>query len=247
MITERSASLDHGLAATSPGMSGDLDSPVWAALREADPRFVEGGARALRYLPDVAPFAGVADRTAASFAALAALVPGDERVMLVTKDALAPPVGFDVELQKPILQMVLGAPPAPVPDGPGQVLLGHADAAEMVELAGRTRPGPFGTGTVALGRYIGLRRDGRLVAMAGERMRFGRFVEVSAVCVDPACRGQGHAGLLVTHLVRSICDQGQTPFLHVFADNCGAIALYEKLGFAVRGPLFVTVVRARRR
>ncbi len=80
--------------------------------------------------------------------------------------------------------------------------------------------------------------------MAGERMRFDRFVEISAVCVDPVHRGKGYAALLVTRLARDIQAQGSTPFLHVFATNLGAIALYEKLGFVTRRSFHVTVLRA---
>jgi predicted GNAT family acetyltransferase len=37
-------------------------------------------------------------------------------------------------------------------------------------------------------------------------------------------------------------DQGETPFLHAYAANEGAIGLYETLGFRVRCPVRLTVV-----
>ena len=111
-------------------------------------------------------------------------------------------------------------------------------------LAGRTRPGPFGPRTIEFGLYIGIRVDTALAAMAGERMRFGRFVEISAVCVDPDHRGKGYAALLVTRLAKRLQAQGLTPFLHAFPDNGSAIALYEKLGFATRRILYVTILRS---
>ena len=49
--------------------------------------------------------------------------------------------------------------------------LGDADVPEMLALTELTQPGPFGPRTHDLGRYIGIRVDGRLAAMAGERMR----------------------------------------------------------------------------
>lgn len=224
-------------------MSESLDAPVWAALTTSNRALALGGPLAIRYLPDVAPFGAIADRTAASFAALAALVPGDSRVALQTTDALIPPSGFVVDMQKPILQMVLNAPAVRIPSGPDHVLLTQKDVPEMMDLTDRTRPGPFGSRTIELGRYIGLRFDGILAAMAGERMRFDRFVEISAVCVDPAYRGRGYAALLMMQLARAIQKQGAIPFLHVFADNEGAIALYEKLGFVARKTFFVTSLR----
>jgi predicted GNAT family acetyltransferase len=95
-----------------------------------------------------------------------------------------------------------------------------------------------------LGQYIGIRVEGALAAMAGERMRFGRFVEISAVCVDPDHRGKGYAAILVTRLAQRLQVQALTPILHVFADNASAIALYEKLGFAKRRTFHLTILRA---
>ena len=157
---------------------------------------------------------------------------------------MVPPAGLVVDMQAPILQMVLDAPITSAPSGPDHVMLGRTDVPDMMDLVDRTRPGPFGARTIELGRYIGLRAEGALAAMAGERMRFDRFVEISAVCVDPVHRGKGYAALLVTRLARDIQAQGSTPFLHVFATNLGAIALYEKLGFVTRRSFHVTVLRA---
>jgi ribosomal protein S18 acetylase RimI-like enzyme len=80
--------------------------------------------------------------------------------------------------------------------------------------------------------------------MAGERTRFGRFVEISAGCVDPDLRGKGYAVVLMTRLAQRLQAQALTPILHVSADNAGATALYEKLGFAKRRTLRITILRA---
>ena len=79
---------------------------------------------------------------------------------------------------------------------PEAVVLTGADAAEVLDLVDRTEPGPFRKRTVELGRYLGIRRDGPLVAMAGERLRVPGYTEISAVCTDPAYRGQGLAARL---------------------------------------------------
>jgi ribosomal protein S18 acetylase RimI-like enzyme len=224
-------------------VTGPLDNPIWLALTTGNRAFAEGGPLALRYPSAVAPFAAIADRSAAAFAELATLVPEGGRLALFTVDRLGPPDLLVVDMQAPIIQMVLDRPMVNPQPGPAHVELVEADGAAMLDLAGRTRPGPFGPRTIELGHYIGIRADGALVAMAGERMHCGGFVEISAVCVDPDHRGRGYAGMLVTRLATRLQGQGLTPFLHVFASNAGAIALYEKLGFVTRRLLHVTSFR----
>ena len=104
----------------------------------------------------------------------------------------------------------------------------------MLELTERTKPGPFLPGTVELGGYLGIRRAGRLVAMAGERMRPPGFAEISAVCTDEAWRGHGFAARLTRAVAAGIAARGETPFLHAAADNANAIRLYKSLGFVHR-------------
>jgi predicted GNAT family acetyltransferase len=106
-----------------------------------------------------------------------------------------------------------------------------------------TKPGPFSAGAIVLGSYLGVRCAGKLIAMAGERMRFDGFSEISAVCTHPEYRGCGYASSLVRALVRQIIARGETPFLHLYSDNTTAAALYTKLGFTHRRSLIVTVLR----
>jgi len=115
----------------------------------------------------------------------------------------------------------------------------------MMHLVELTKPGPFAARTIALGSYIGIRQGGQLVAMAGERMRFDGFTEISAVCTHPDHRGRGHAFFLVGTLMRSILERGETPFLHIYSDNTSAAALYRKLGFTYRRSIAVTVLKRR--
>ena len=121
-----------------------------------------------------------------------------------------------------------GLEPAPDPEA---VVLGPADVPEMLDLVARTRPGPFLTRTLELGTYLGIRRGGALVAMAGERMHPPGWTEISAVCTDPAFRGEGLATRLILAVAHGIRERGETPFLHTSARNTNAIRLYESIGF----------------
>ena len=125
---------------------------------------------------------------------------------------------------------------------PAAIPLGAADVPEILELVAQTEPGPFLTRTIELGDYLGIRCDGALVAMAGERFRLDRWTEISAVCTTPAHRGKGLASQLVGALIARIQRRSQRPFLHVLSSNTRAIRLYEELGFRVRQASTITVL-----
>ena len=165
---------------------------------------------------------------------------------MVTADKLKPYLGLDVVREAPIIQMIAdGETPAPS-HRTTPIVLGPSDVPEMLRLAEQTHPGPFGPRTQELGQYIGVRVDGALAAMAGERMRLEAAVEISAVCVSPEHRSKGYAAFLVAWLVRNIREEGAMPFLHVFADNVSAIALYERLGFTTRRTLALWCCRVNK-
>jgi predicted GNAT family acetyltransferase len=114
---------------------------------------------------------------------------------------------------------------------PDAVALRPEHAARAVELATLTNPGPFGIRTPELGEYFGYFEQGRLVAMAGERMEVGALREISGICTHPDFQGRGLARRLTLKLVHREMGRGLTPYLHVMEHNTGARALYEKLGF----------------
>jgi predicted GNAT family acetyltransferase len=113
----------------------------------------------------------------------------------------------------------------------------------MIELTTLTKPGPFGPRTHELGTYLGIRREGKLVAMAGERLKVPGYTEVSAVCTHPEYLGNGYAQALMSAVMRGIRERGETPFLHVRGDNDRAIKVYEKLGFRTRKQGHFAVIR----
>lgn len=224
-------------------MPHPLDRPVWSALTARQRGFAVGDPqRALRFHPDVNVFAAAADRTAPALAALAELIPPAGAVGLVEREPWPLPPGTTGERRPALVQMV-AEQLAPGPAVSGSVALGADDAEEMVALARMTEPGPFFSRTHELGDFIGVRAGGRLVAMAGERMKLAGFTELSAVCTHPDHRGRGLAGGLMRVVANRIRARGETPFLHSYAANAGAMRLYESLGFRVRTEMAFTILR----
>jgi len=218
--------------------SHPLDRPVWTALTGRQAGFAAGDVRALRYRPEINVLAAAADDSADALAALAALVPPGGRIATVEGAKTAVPPGLAVVKRAMLVQMIAERP---APADPLDYLdLGDADAPEMLALATLTEPGPFVEATHRLGEFIGVRIDGRLAAMAGERMRAPGLTEVSAVCTHPDWRGRGLAGKLMRVVMARIVARGETPFLHSYASNATAITLYEKLGFRVRREVTAT-------
>ena len=218
-----------------------LDEVVWNALTSKQSRFALGTDAALRFPATVGPFAAIADFSPESFGVLLSLIEEEGPAALVSTDEVVPPAGFSVVRRATLLQMVWQGDLDPTNTREHDKLAG-SDVPEMLALASATQPGPFGPRTIELGDYFGVRREGKLVAMAGERMRLDGYTEISAVCVDGAFRGQGHAVGLVKRLFAAICARAETPFLHVLTSNHGAISIYRTLGFVERREMHLMVV-----
>jgi ribosomal protein S18 acetylase RimI-like enzyme len=217
-----------------------LDNPAYAALCGAHARFAQMRGRARRYPVDVAPFLGLpSPPSAQDWRDAAGLVaPGTYAAVRHSgaelPDAWQAVAAFD--LVQMIGERVTGI------DSSEAIPLGAADVPEMLELVAQTEPGPFLTRTIELGDYLGIRCDGALVAMAGERFHLDGWTEISAVCTKPDHRGRGLASRLIGALIAGIQLRSQRVFLHVLSTNTGAIRLYEELGFRVRQTATITVV-----
>lgn len=223
-------------------MNHILDRPVWNSLATAHAGLAQGDRRARRYPPAIVPFGAAADSSDASLAALAAL-PAEGEVMAIVEavETEAPP-GLEIVLRDNLVQMAARQPYPRIADD-RIVPLTPADAAEMLDLATLTKPGPFTLGAQELGTFWGIRIDGRLAAMAGQRMRVPGFGELSGLCTHPNFQGQGLGRLLFNFVAGEISARGDTAFLHAYAANIHATSLYERLGFALRSPMHLLIVK----
>lgn len=218
-----------------------LDRPIWSALTTSQKHLAEGGPRALRYPVDMTPFADMVDMSEASFAALRDLLSGSRVAALFTPEPVDIPAGFKVVLAETGEQMI-GSPADSSLRHAEIVKLDASDVPAMMALTELTKPGPFALRTHELGTFLGIRAGSELVAMTGERMKPGKFVEMTAVCVHPEYRGRGYAQALLAAVARQIEARGEIPFLHVFSNNASAIALYQRQGMKIRRRLHVTAL-----
>ena len=221
-----------------------LENPVWSSLATGHKAMARVNGLAARYPSDISPLSAVFESSPRAFADLRALTKPGDVVGLVTGFPVTVPDDWDLLLSRFIDQMVCEdfRPSSDIEP----LLLSEKDVPEMIALTKMTQPGPFEQGTINMGKYLGVRSDdGKLVAMAGQRMSLTNFREISAVCTDPGQQGKGYAGRLMTILAREIIADGKMPFLHVKTENASAKHLYAKLGFRVRKPMHFNVITLR--
>jgi ribosomal protein S18 acetylase RimI-like enzyme len=220
-----------------------LDRPVWNALKGRQARLAVAEGEAVRIDPAYGPFAAARDQGEEARAALFATLRGPEdRIAVIEREPWPAPPGTQVAVAGELVQMVFEGVLPDAADDPRIVLLSESDAPDMAALAKATEPGPWSTATHRYGDYYGIRVDGRLAAMAGERMLLPGFAEVSGVCAWPEFLGQGLATVLMYRVMRGFAGRGDRPFLHCYGWNTGAIGLYETLGFRIRARLALTIL-----
>jgi ribosomal protein S18 acetylase RimI-like enzyme len=223
--------------------SHPLDNPARAALLGTQMHLAERCGEVLRYPADISPFIALPDDPRPNdWDDLARLV-GPGGVAATAGVPAVPPPGWQVLMNLAGVQLT-GEQLAATEPTSDAVPLGPGDVPEMLDLVARTRPGPFLPRTIELGGYVGIRRNGALVAMAGERVRPPGWSEISAVCTDADFRGEGLATRLTLAVASAITRRGEMPFLHASADNVNALRLYESLGFRLRRPVTFVVMRA---
>jgi ribosomal protein S18 acetylase RimI-like enzyme len=214
-----------------------LDNVIWQALTTRDAQFAEGFGDARRFVREVGPLGAFREHGEHGYESLAGLIETGGTVGLFLDDPYEARAGWSFVVGAPLLQMIADNSTSHrdvANDHADFVELGTPDSAEMIELTAMTKPGPFSTRTHELGTYLGIRKDRKLVAMAGERLKVPGHTEVSAVCTHPEHTGKGYAAALMTEVMKRIRERGETPFLHVRQDNTRAIEVYNRLGLRER-------------
>ena len=235
-----------------------LDNPAWHALNGPHAIFAEGTARVKRYRRGILPFAAWAggDGSGPVDGDLHAwnewIAPGE--VFFLIGELPPLPEDWSLLADLPCAQMV---GPAAVAERDAAGVVGRAagtvggaaarkegaaeiialdveDREELYQLVQKVQPGYYERDTQQLGQYYGIQQEGRLVAVAGERLHPEGLTEISAVCTDPDYTGRQYAQQLILQLCADQLAQGGRSFLHVLETNTRAIRLYEYLGFTRR-------------
>lgn len=223
-----------------------LGNPIWNALTTEHSMLAVGNNLARTYQPEIGPLSGMANESSEAYESLRTLAGHGGVVGLFLSQPYEMRPAWNLLRGEPLNQMIFrGNNPSNRSTAPAHAQLRPltpADVPAMVELAELTEPGPFRKRTCELGAFFGIFEHGRLLAMAGQRMRLPGFVEVSAVCTHPVARGRGYARALIATVMDDIFKQEATPFLHVLPDN-PAIRIYESLGFIQRRVLHLAVIK----
>ncbi|MFD0764666.1 GNAT family N-acetyltransferase [Mucilaginibacter lutimaris] len=210
-----------------------LDNPIYNALSGGNNHLSAGEDNVLHFRRDVAPFAGLNEFTDENFGALQHQITDGGPYVFFSPNEITFPEPWEVVKAFEMKQMVYDGP-MPEVDSSVQITdLGEEYIPEMIALTQLTAPGPFLQRTIEFGEYTGIFADGKLVAMAGQRMQPLPYVEISAVCTHPDHLGKGYAGLLLNEQIRRIMAVDKIPFLHVLKDN-PAVRVYERVGFKSR-------------
>ncbi len=208
-----------------------LDNPVWFSL--TDIHFNEaidyGGVKFFH--PDYAPFGAFINNadTSNAIEKHAKLI----NDFFIVGDKPKMPAHFKEPIEYIGLQMIIyNKINFPITENIVELTESHYD--NLIGLIKLVYPEYFKPKTNALGQYFGIYKDGKLVAITGERMQTKNFIEISAVITHPDYTGNGFAKQLIAHTVEGIIKKGKTPILHVDQTNLGPIKLYKKLGFSIR-------------
>jgi ribosomal protein S18 acetylase RimI-like enzyme len=228
-----------------PSEEAHLDNPAYASLCGAHAPLARVRGRARRYLDDLAPFLALPSPPSAQDWQDAAALVAPGTVVAGRYSGAELPDGWRAVQAFDLVQMVEARLTGV--ECLDAIKLGADDVPEMLELVAQTEPGPFLQRTIELGDYLGIRREGVLIAMAGERFHLDGWTEISAVCTRPEHRGEGLASRLMGALIANIHRRSERVFLHVIATNTGAIHLYERLGFRIRQHATLTVVMREQR
>jgi ribosomal protein S18 acetylase RimI-like enzyme len=214
-----------------------LDNPVYHALLSGDSEKGFGSEHVRYFDKEISPFAGFPEQYENGFNDLYNLLPDERRILYATRNQSIQPKCWKLIQHIHGSQFLFSSKNMFNNGYSGIMPLEKQHVEQMVALAALTKPGPFDKRTIEFSNYHGIFEGKKLVAMTGQRLHVYDYTEISAVCTHPDYLGRGYAAALLKHQTDLILADQKTPFLHVRSDNERAIAVYERLGFKMNGPM----------
>lgn len=218
-----------------------LDNPAWHALTETHACFALGTDNLKHYDPAIVLFAGYNVEEQNITQQFDQVFKKGDSIFLFD-DFPALPNNYGIETVVQCVQMVCEKPVSEKITE-NLVQLGKINWDEMYVLVSEVFPGYYLPNTPLMGDYFGIFKEGKLVAMAGERLRMHGLTEISAVVTHPHYQGRKYAQQLVMHLNNKNLQAGCIPFLHTGANNERAIKIYELLGYKKRRIIPATKIK----
>ncbi|WP_405227068.1 GNAT family N-acetyltransferase [Dokdonia sp. Asnod1-B02] len=209
-----------------------LENPVWYSLRETHKKFAVTFDGVLFYNPAVCTFGAFFDETKTASASRE-YINTRKDFFFVTENQTPHIDDTKIVLNRKIdgCQMVLKKL-SDVVIKEEIILLDESYIDEIYELVWLVMPGFYQKRSFEMGNFYGIIKNGKLVAIAGQRMQTNLFVEISSVVTHPDYTKQKLASQLIAYNAKEILRENKTPILHTNKGNL-AIPLYEKLGFEV--------------
>lgn len=207
-----------------------LQNPVWYALTETHQKFVVEYNDVKFYHPEICPFGAFKDASKTKDA-LTAYSKLTDSFFLVTENGIPTLDTNHVVLDRKIegCQMVLDRL-VEVNTKENVVPLTEAHKEAIYDLIWLVMPGYYKKRSFEMGKYFGIFKDNKLVAVTGQRMQTDDFIEVSGVVTHPDYIRRGFAKQLITRTTKEILDVNKRAILHTNKGN-PAIGLYKSLGF----------------
>jgi len=220
-----------------------LDNPAWNALINGNNQFSNGNESAKYFNEEISPFIGLKEYSQENFDILYDMIPHDSPVGFVVPGEIQVPDTWKVLGKISAYQMIYNLPSILAKIEIEPIPLTKEHVPEMLALTKLTNPGPFAERTIEFGNYQGIFDNGKLAAMAGQRLNPLPYAEISAVCTHPDHLSKGYARQLLQSQIQRIKAASGIPFLHVRNDNERAIKVYENSGFSTRKEMYFYFIK----
>ncbi|MDO1513198.1 GNAT family N-acetyltransferase [Maribacter confluentis] len=211
-------------------LEDQLKNPVWYSLNETHNKYLIAYEGVQFYDQEVCTFGSFFDE-ANTLGASRHYVESTDSFFFVSENKTPIIDESKIVLEKKIegCQMVLNQLPE-IKISEDITLLGREHMDEIYNLIWLVMPGYYRRRTFEMGNYYGIFKEGKLVAVTGQRLQTDLFIEISAVVTHPDYTRKGLAKQLIAYTTNQILKVNKKPILHTNKGNL-AIPLYEKLGF----------------